>query len=58
MRARLKILERELDLFADVAAHFAGSIQAELAGKINQPTRPDHFHDMAVARRLGDGVRI
>src|SRR5262249_50529291 len=53
-----EVLERELDLFADVTAHFAGSIQAKLTGKINQATRADHFHDMAVARRFGDGVWI
>src|SRR5262249_30689100 len=50
------ILERDFDLFAGVGAHFAGLVDAELASKIHGAARSGHFHHMAIARRLLQGV--
>src|SRR5262249_49923821 len=55
---RFEVLKCQLDLFADIAAHLAGPVKAELTGKIDDAAGANHFNDMAVAWWLGDCIWI
>src|SRR5206468_1553837 len=50
------ILERDFDLFACIGPHFACLVDAELTSEIDSAAGSGHFHHMAVARRLLQGV--